>query len=130
MEMIAKKFTHPTVMTASNSVCIQFERLLQQHQGIIRKVAFGYARTESDRRDLMQEIALQLWSLSALLAGTSVFNLDVSDRFKRLDFFFAQEHATWLAYSRRRLAWHHRFAGMAAGNGASLVCIRRGRLDR
>jgi RNA polymerase sigma factor (sigma-70 family) len=61
METIATKFTHPTAMTASDSACIQFERLLEQHEGIIRKVAFGYARTETDRRDLMQEIALQLW---------------------------------------------------------------------
>src|SRR5436190_9273814 len=61
MKMIAKKFAHPTVMTASDSACIQFERLLEQHEGIIRKVAFGYARIEIDRRDLMQEIALQLW---------------------------------------------------------------------
>ncbi|HEX4665705.1 MAG TPA: sigma-70 family RNA polymerase sigma factor [Chthoniobacterales bacterium] len=39
----------------------EFERLLQEHGGIIYKVAYGYARGESDRRDLMQEIALQLW---------------------------------------------------------------------
>jgi hypothetical protein len=41
METIATKFTHPTAMTASDSACIQFERLLEQHEGIIRKVAFG-----------------------------------------------------------------------------------------
>jgi len=39
----------------------QFEDLLKQHGGIIRKVAFGYARNESDRNDLMQDILLQLW---------------------------------------------------------------------
>jgi RNA polymerase sigma factor (sigma-70 family) len=39
----------------------EFERLLDEHGGIIRKIAYTYARTESDRRDLMQEIALQLW---------------------------------------------------------------------
>ena len=55
------KFTHPTAMTASDSARAQFELLLEQHVGIVRKIAFGYARTESDRRDLMQEIALQLW---------------------------------------------------------------------
>ena len=38
-----------------------FTRLLDQHAGIIRKVAFGYANNSSDRRDLMQEISLQLW---------------------------------------------------------------------
>jgi RNA polymerase sigma-70 factor (ECF subfamily) len=39
----------------------QFESLLQQHGGIIRKVAFGYARNETDRHDLTQDILLQLW---------------------------------------------------------------------
>src|SRR5690242_15882572 len=39
----------------------QFEDLLQQHGGIIRKVAFGYAWNESDRNDLIQDILLQLW---------------------------------------------------------------------
>ena len=48
-------------MSAPGATEAEFERLLDQHGGIIRKVAFGYARTESDRRDLMQEIALQLW---------------------------------------------------------------------
>ncbi|MGH8100885.1 MAG: sigma-70 family RNA polymerase sigma factor, partial [Chthoniobacterales bacterium] len=48
-------------MTAPEATRVEFERLLEQHGGIIRKVAFGYAKTESDRRDLMQEIALQLW---------------------------------------------------------------------
>ena len=57
----AAKFTHPATMTASDSARAKFERLLEEHAGIVRKIAFGYARTESDRRDLMQEIALQLW---------------------------------------------------------------------
>ena len=48
-------------MTTPEARRVEFERLLEQHGGIIRKVAFGYARTENDRRDLMQEIALQLW---------------------------------------------------------------------
>ena len=52
---------HPATMPDSEAARTQFERLLEQHAGIIRKVAFGYARTESDRRDLSQEIALQLW---------------------------------------------------------------------
>ena len=38
-----------------------FTRLLDQHAGIIRKVAFGYTNTFADRQDLMQEITLQLW---------------------------------------------------------------------
>jgi len=38
-----------------------FTRLLEQHGGFIRKVAFGYASTFADREDLSQEITLQLW---------------------------------------------------------------------
>jgi RNA polymerase sigma-70 factor (ECF subfamily) len=38
-----------------------FTRLLEEHAGIIRKVAFGYTSTFADREDLAQEITLQLW---------------------------------------------------------------------
>lgn len=38
-----------------------FAALLQTHRKIIFKVAAVYARGEEDRRDLGQEIALQLW---------------------------------------------------------------------
>lgn len=38
-----------------------FLRLLDEHAGIIRKVAVGYASSHADRSDLMQEITLQLW---------------------------------------------------------------------
>ncbi len=38
-----------------------FTRLLEQHGGIIRKVALGYTSTFADRDDLMQEITFQLW---------------------------------------------------------------------
>ena len=48
-------------MKPSKAIEAQFEGLLEQHSGIVRKVAFGYARNESDRRDLMQDIVLQLW---------------------------------------------------------------------
>src|SRR5690349_21286350 len=48
-------------MKPSEAVKGQFEGLLEQHGGIIRKVAFVYARNESDRNDLMQDILLQLW---------------------------------------------------------------------
>ena len=48
-------------MKPSEAARGQFEDLLQQHGGIIRKVVFGYARNESDRNDLIQDILLQLW---------------------------------------------------------------------
>lgn len=38
-----------------------FLRLVEQHRGIIGKVAAGYSRTVADRHDLSQEIMLQLW---------------------------------------------------------------------
>lgn len=49
-----------TTMTALADEEI-FTRLLDQHAGIIRKVAFAYTRTFADREDLTQEIVLQLW---------------------------------------------------------------------
>ena len=49
-----------TIMTALADEEV-FTRLLDQHAGIIRKVAFGYTRTFADREDLTQEITLQLW---------------------------------------------------------------------
>jgi RNA polymerase sigma-70 factor (ECF subfamily) len=38
-----------------------FLRLVDQHRGIIRKVAAGYASSVADQHDLSQEIMLQLW---------------------------------------------------------------------
>jgi RNA polymerase sigma factor (sigma-70 family) len=38
-----------------------FLRLVEQHRGIIRKVATGYSSGLADQKDLMQEIMLQLW---------------------------------------------------------------------
>lgn len=52
--------TTPTMMTAIGDEEV-FTRLLDQHAGIIRKVAFGYSNTFADRQDLTQEITLQLW---------------------------------------------------------------------
>jgi RNA polymerase sigma-70 factor (ECF subfamily) len=51
--------------TAAMTVAIDdreaFVRLLDQHAGIVRRVAAGYASSLADRHDLMQEIRLQLW---------------------------------------------------------------------
>jgi RNA polymerase sigma-70 factor (ECF subfamily) len=38
-----------------------FLRLVDQHRGIIRKVAAGYTSSLADQHDLTQEIMLQLW---------------------------------------------------------------------
>ena len=39
----------------------RFEHLLQQHRGVVFKVAALYSRSVADRDDLMQEISAQLW---------------------------------------------------------------------
>jgi RNA polymerase sigma-70 factor (ECF subfamily) len=38
-----------------------FEDLLQQHRGIVFKIANSYSSPGADREDLVQEICLQLW---------------------------------------------------------------------
>ena len=38
-----------------------FRSWIQEHRGLIFKVAGGFARTEPDRQDLTQEILLQIW---------------------------------------------------------------------
>lgn len=38
-----------------------FLQLVQEHQGIIRKVCHLYGRNDADRDDLYQEIVIQLW---------------------------------------------------------------------
>ena len=48
-------------MRRTDAIESKFERLVQQHAGIIRKVAFAYASSESDRHDLAQEILIQVW---------------------------------------------------------------------
>jgi RNA polymerase sigma-70 factor (ECF subfamily) len=39
----------------------EFTDLLRQHAKLIHKVAFAYCREASDREDVVQEIAVQLW---------------------------------------------------------------------
>ena len=39
----------------------QFTSLVQQHAGMIHKVALAYCRDATDREDVIQEIAMQLW---------------------------------------------------------------------
>ncbi len=40
----------------------EFLRLLDEHKGILFKVASAYCRNALDREDLIQEIVLQVWS--------------------------------------------------------------------
>jgi RNA polymerase sigma-70 factor, ECF subfamily len=55
---------HPVARTTDSveeSARAQFGALLQQHRGIVLKVAGTYCRNRADRDDLAQEIAAQLW---------------------------------------------------------------------
>ena len=47
--------------TMQDSVRTHFGELLEQHRGIVFKVAHTYCRHPDDRADLVQEIATQLW---------------------------------------------------------------------
>lgn len=44
-----------------DEVQTRFQALLEQHRGIVLKVAFSYCRNDADRDDLAQEICTQLW---------------------------------------------------------------------
>lgn len=52
---------HPGVSASAEERETEFERLLEQHSGIVAKVAGMYARLPEDRADLRQEIAAHLW---------------------------------------------------------------------
>jgi DNA-directed RNA polymerase specialized sigma24 family protein len=40
----------------------EFTALIRRHAGLIHKIAFAYCRNATDREDVVQEIAVQLWS--------------------------------------------------------------------
>lgn len=39
----------------------EFTKLVQRHAGLIHKIAYAYCRDATDREDVIQEVALQLW---------------------------------------------------------------------
>ena len=51
----------PPMTVATDTPQATFETLLERHQKILFKVASTYCRNLEDRRDLEQEIAVQLW---------------------------------------------------------------------
>jgi DNA-directed RNA polymerase specialized sigma24 family protein len=53
-----------TATAISDALRLQFTTLLEQHRRMVFKVANTYARA-ADREDLAQEIAAQLWRVSA-----------------------------------------------------------------
>jgi RNA polymerase sigma factor (sigma-70 family) len=51
----------PLMTVAADTTQARFQELLERHQKILFKVASTYCRNLEDRRDLEQEIAVQLW---------------------------------------------------------------------
>ena len=51
-----------------------FEELLEANKGLILKICLFYARTESDRQDLYQDIVLQAWKGFSRFRGESKFS--------------------------------------------------------
>ncbi|MGQ4661037.1 sigma-70 family RNA polymerase sigma factor [Lysobacter sp. F6437] len=49
------------VANEADSPQLRFASLLDQHRGIVLKVAHGYCRDPEDRRDLLQDISVQAW---------------------------------------------------------------------
>src|ERR1041384_4776780 len=39
----------------------EFTALLRRHAGLIHRIAYAYCRNATDREDLVQEVAVQLW---------------------------------------------------------------------
>lgn len=55
-------FNHCSDKTMSPTITDdQFSALLEDHKGIIYKIANSYCRNTEDRKDLIQEIIVQLW---------------------------------------------------------------------
>jgi len=51
----------------------QFLELIDKHQGILHRICSAYTHTEEDRRDLFQDMLLQLWRSFATFRGQSSF---------------------------------------------------------
>mgnify|MGYP002780716837 FL=1 len=51
----------------------RFARLLGQHIGLLRKIAWGFSTCREDRADLEQDMAAQLWAVFAAWDGERPF---------------------------------------------------------
>lgn len=52
----------------------EFLQLINQNQGIIRKVCQLYGRNDADKEDLYQEVVIQLWRSFASFRGEAKFS--------------------------------------------------------
>jgi RNA polymerase sigma-70 factor, ECF subfamily len=58
----------------TNNVEQEFLQLINQNQGIVRKVCHLYGRNENDKDDLYQEIIIQLWKAFSSFRGEAKFS--------------------------------------------------------
>ena len=48
-------------MKDESELCQWFQEIIEQHKGILFKVSGTYCQNEEDRKDLIQEIMIQVW---------------------------------------------------------------------
>ena len=48
-------------MISDNELSEKFHQIIEQHKGILFKVAKTYCRNDDDRQDLLQEMMIQVW---------------------------------------------------------------------
>lgn len=53
---------------------IEFSERISEHQGIVHKVSRMYCNDEEDRKDLLQEILIQLWKSYPSFRGDAKFS--------------------------------------------------------
>ncbi|WP_290507932.1 sigma-70 family RNA polymerase sigma factor [Algoriphagus sp.] len=61
-------------MQSEKDIEKEFIARIEKHQGILHKVCFVYAKDEADRKDLYQEMVLQLWKSYSKFRGNSAFS--------------------------------------------------------
>lgn len=50
-----------STMKSDKELSQEFHRIIEQHKGILFKVAKTYCRNDEDRQDLLQEMMIQIW---------------------------------------------------------------------
>ncbi len=66
--------SQPAHLLKPTAIQEQFLQLLNENQGIVRKVCHLYGRNPSDKEDLYQEIVIQLWKSFTSFRGESKFS--------------------------------------------------------
>ncbi|TFV95559.1 sigma-70 family RNA polymerase sigma factor [Algoriphagus kandeliae] len=61
-------------MQSAKDIEKEFIAKIEKHQGILHKVCFVYAKDAADRKDLYQEMVLQLWKSYPNFRGNAAFS--------------------------------------------------------